>query len=41
MDKYDIGLTHQVATANPFNRDDDLYFTKRYTTSKFRNKFSY
>ena len=30
-----------VATANPFNRDDDLYFTKRYTSSKLRNKFSY
>jgi len=30
-----------VATANPFNRDDDLYFTKRYTTLKLRNKFSY
>lgn len=30
-----------VATANPFNSDDDLYFTKRYITSKLRNKFSY
>ena len=30
-----------VASANPFNRDDDLYFTKRYSTSKLRNKFSY
>ena len=30
-----------VAVANPFNRDDDLYFTKRYITSKLRNKFSY
>ena len=30
-----------VATANPFNRDDDLYFNKRYITSKLRNKFSY
>ena len=30
-----------VATANPFNKDDDLYFTKRYITSKLRNKFSY
>ena len=30
-----------VAVANPFNRDDDLYFNKRYTTSKLRNKFSY
>jgi len=30
-----------VATANPFNRDDDLYFTKRYSTLKLRNKFSY
>jgi hypothetical protein len=24
-----------VATANPFNRDDDKYFTKRYITLKF------
>jgi len=30
-----------VATANPFNSEDDLYFTKRYITSKLRNKFSY
>jgi len=30
-----------VATANPFNRDDDEYFTKRYTALKLRNKFSY
>lgn len=30
-----------VATANPYNRDDDLYFTNRYITSKLRNKFSY
>lgn len=30
-----------VATANPFNRDDDAYFTKRYSTLKLRNKFSY
>ena len=30
-----------VATANPFNRDDDEYFTKRYSTLKLRNKFSY
>ena len=30
-----------VAVANPFNRDDDLYFTKRYITSKLCNKFSY
>ena len=30
-----------VATANPFNKDDDLYFTKRYITSKLRNKFGY
>ncbi len=30
-----------VATANPFNRDDDAYFTKRYSTLKLRNKFNY
>jgi len=30
-----------IATANPFNRDDDLYFTNRYSTLKLRNKFSY
>ena len=30
-----------VATANLFNRDDDEYFTKRYSTLKLRNKFSY
>ena len=30
-----------VATANPFNKDDDLYFNKRYSTLKLRNKFSY
>ena len=30
-----------VATANPFNKNDDEYFTKRYSTLKLRNKFSY
>ena len=30
-----------VATANPYNKDDDLYFTKRYISLKLRNKFSY
>ena len=30
-----------VATTNPYNRDDDLYFTHRYSTLKLRNKFSY
>ena len=30
-----------VATANPYNKDDDLYFTKRYFSLKLRNKFSY
>ena len=30
-----------VANANPFNKDDDEYFTKRYTALKLRNKFSY
>ena len=30
-----------VAKANPFNRDDDEYFTKRYSTLKLRNTFSY
>ena len=30
-----------VATANPYNRDDDLYFAHRYSTLKLRNKFSY
>ena len=30
-----------VATANPFNKNDDEYFTNRYITSKIRNKFSY
>ena len=36
-----INLTLSICTPNPFNRDDDLYFTKRYSTSKLRNKFSY
>jgi RNA-directed DNA polymerase len=30
-----------VATANPFNKEDDEYFTKRYSTLKLRNNFSY
>ena len=30
-----------IATANPFNKDDDAYFTKRYSTLKLRNTFSY
>ena len=30
-----------IATANPFNKDDDKYFTQRYITSKLRNNFSY
>ena len=30
-----------VSTANPFNKDDDAYFTKRYSTLKLRNTFSY
>jgi len=30
-----------IAIANPFNSEDNLYFTNRYITSKFRNKFSY
>ena len=30
-----------IATANPFNKDDNEYFTKRYSTLKLRNKFSY
>ena len=30
-----------VSTANPFNKDDDEYFTKRYFTLKLRNTFSY
>ena len=30
-----------VATANPFNSDDDDYFTKRYSALKLRNNFSY
>jgi RNA-directed DNA polymerase len=30
-----------VSTANPFNKDDDTYFTKRYIAAKLRNKFSY
>lgn len=30
-----------VATANPFNSDDDEYFTKRYSALKLRNNFSY
>ena len=30
-----------VAKANPFNKDDDEYFTKRYSTLKLCNKFSY
>ena len=30
-----------VATANPFNKEDDAYFTKRYSTLKLRNNFSY
>lgn len=30
-----------VATANPFNKDDDAYFTKRYSALKLRNNFSY
>ena len=30
-----------VAKANPFNRDDDEYFNKRYYTLKLRNTFSY
>ncbi len=30
-----------VATANPFNKDDDKYFTKRYSALKLRNNFSY
>ena len=32
---------YTLATANPYNRDDDLYFTHRYSTLKLRNKFSY
>jgi hypothetical protein len=30
-----------VATANPFNKENDEYFTKRYSTLKLRNNFSY
>jgi RNA-directed DNA polymerase len=30
-----------ISTANPFDKDDDIYFTKRYITAKLRNKFSY
>jgi len=30
-----------VATANPFNKEDDEYFTKRYSALKLRNNFSY
>ena len=30
-----------ISTVNPFDKNDDLYFTKRYITSKIRNKFSY
>lgn len=30
-----------IATANPFNKDDDAYFTKRYSALKLRNNFSY
>lgn len=30
-----------VATADPFNSDDDKYFTKRYSALKLRNNFSY
>ncbi|MEA1892684.1 MAG: group II intron reverse transcriptase/maturase [Campylobacterota bacterium] len=30
-----------IAKANPFNKDDDEYFTKRYSTLKLRNTFSY
>lgn len=30
-----------VATANPFNKDDDKYFTKRYSALKLRNNFNY
>ena len=29
------------AIANPFNQEDDAYFTQRYSTLKLRNKFSY
>jgi len=29
------------AIANPFNKEDDAYFTKRYSTLKLRNTFSY
>jgi hypothetical protein len=36
-----IQHTKIVSTANPFNRDDDEYFTKRYTSLKLRNNFSY
>ena len=30
-----------VATANPFNIDDNEYFNKRYSALKLRNNFSY
>jgi RNA-directed DNA polymerase len=30
-----------VATANPFNKENDEYFTKRYSALKLRNNFSY
>ena len=30
-----------IAVANPFNKDDDEYFTKRYIALKLRNNFSY
>ena len=36
-----IQHTKIVSTANPFNRDDNEYFTKRYTSLKLRNNFSY
>ena len=30
-----------VAKSNPFDSNDDDYFTKRYFTLKLRNNFSY
>jgi RNA-directed DNA polymerase len=36
-----IQHTKIVATANPFNKDDDEYFIKRYISLKLRNNFSY
>ena len=35
------GLHREMGFLSDYNRDDDLYFTHRYSTLKLRNKFSY